>query len=136
MAEKVSEPENVHGLTMTSAPFRFGLVPVTTCNQSQQQTAPAKHRHLADRMRVLHDPEIMSAFYCFPSNSTFIHSCLEIKTNGIFSSLFLLYTTAIVLFECVSGNSGMRGMMPQVELLILIRTIMSLKARVDLITGD
>lgn len=101
VAEVVSEPENVHGLTMTSASFRFGQV--TTCNQSQQQPAPVKHRPLADRTRVLHQPELMSVFYCLTSNSTFIHSCLEIKTNVILSSLFL-HTTARSLFEWVSGR--------------------------------
>lgn len=102
LAEKVSEPENVHGLTMISASFGFGQV--TTCNQSQQQPAPVKHRPLADRTRVLHHPDIISVFYCLTSNSTFIHSCLEIKTNLRLSSLFLLHTAVRILFEWVGGR--------------------------------
>lgn len=102
VAEKVSEPENVHGLTMTSASFRFEQV--NTCNQSQQQPAPVKQRPLADRTRVLHPPDIRSVFYCLTLNSTLIHSCLEIKTNLILSSLFLLLTTARILFEWVGGR--------------------------------
>lgn len=102
VAEKVSEPENVHGLTMTSTSFRFGQV--ATCSQSQQPPAPVKHRPLADRMRVLHHPDIISVFYCFLSNSTFINSCLELKTNVELSSLFLLHNTERILFEWVCAR--------------------------------